>query len=238
MDKIKLGLLVATMLFGGSATGVVLTDATVDPVDNMYYEVYHEPYNDGYVVDEEDDTTTEITTIETTTETTTYNTDVYYVSAEDGANIRSSASMGDNIVCCLDYQTPINVIGKSIEDENWIRILFGEQQVYYIHRSCISEEYPPDKPKMIDKGIFNLTAYEYGTGGNALNGKAQTIGYTVAAHRNDFNLGDRIYIEGYGEYVVEDRGGFPQGTIDIFLGSPSDCYTFGRRSARVYKIVD
>lgn len=80
-------------------------------------------------------------------------------------------------------------------------------------------------------GTYTLTAYEE-TGSPCANGNYPTRGYTVAC--NSLPLGTRIYIEGYGEYVVEDRGGMGGGVIDIYLGDPDECIQFGRRSANVY----
>lgn len=80
-------------------------------------------------------------------------------------------------------------------------------------------------------GVYELTAYEY-TGSPCANGNMPSIGHTVAC--NSLPLGTRIYIEGYGEYVVEDRGGMAGNVIDIYLGDPGACIQFGRRTANVY----
>lgn len=82
-------------------------------------------------------------------------------------------------------------------------------------------------------GVYELTAYEY-TGSPCANGNMPTVGYTVAC--NSLPLGTRIYIEGYGEYVVEDRGGMSGGVIDVYLGDAGACIQFGRRSANVYLV--
>ena len=83
-------------------------------------------------------------------------------------------------------------------------------------------------------GTYELTAYEW-TGNPCANGNYPTEGYTVAC--NSLPLGTRIYIEGYGEYTVEDRGGMSDNVIDIYMGDYSSCIQFGRRTANVY-IVD
>ena len=80
-------------------------------------------------------------------------------------------------------------------------------------------------------GVYELTAYEW-TGNCCANGNYPTTGYTVAC--NSLALGTHIYIEGYGEYVVEDRGGMAGNVIDIYLGDSESCRQFGRRSANVY----
>lgn len=82
-------------------------------------------------------------------------------------------------------------------------------------------------------GIFELTAYTW-TGNPCANGNYPTAGYTVAS--NYFSLGTRIYIEGYGEYVVEDTGGMASNVIDIYLEDYNSCIEFGRKQAGVYVV--
>lgn len=99
--------------------------------------------------------------------------------------------------------------------------------VLYLHSIEAEEEKP--EPEMI--GEFELTAYEW-TGNPCSNGNYPTEGYTVAC--NSLPLGTRIHIEGYGDFVVEDRGGMAENVIDIYMGDYDSCIQFGRRSAMVY----
>lgn len=82
-------------------------------------------------------------------------------------------------------------------------------------------------------GIFELTAYAW-TGNTCANGNYPTAGYTVAS--NYFPLGTKIYIEGMGEYTIEDRGGMADNVIDIYMEDSGTCIEFGRRQAGVYVI--
>lgn len=84
-------------------------------------------------------------------------------------------------------------------------------------------------------GIFELTAYEW-TGNPCANGNYPTTGYTVAS--NYFPLGTRLYIEGLGEYTVEDTGGMALDVIDIYMGDYNSCIEFGRRQAGIYVIAE
>lgn len=79
---------------------------------------------------------------------------------------------------------------------------------------------------------FQLTAYcsFCNSGSKTSSGTYPSAGRTVAC--NSLPLGTRIYIEGYGEYVVEDRGGMGGNVIDIYMGDqPNDdaCNAFGRK---------
>lgn len=102
-----------------------------------------------------------------------------------------------------------------------------------LHQEEEVEEPSSDKSNMTPIGVYELTAYEW-TGNPCANGNYPTTCYTVAC--NSLALGTRIYIEGYGEYVVEDRGGMADNVIDIYYGDVDACYQFGRRSAQVYII--
>lgn len=95
---------------------------------------------------------------------------------------------------------------------------------------------PEPTQKMEYLGNYQLTAYEYGTGPNSYNGKSQTLNHTVAS--DSIPSGTWIYIEGYGEYYVEDSGVGNPYTIDIFMGDPATCRQFGRKfNVPVYKVV-
>ena len=79
-------------------------------------------------------------------------------------------------------------------------------------------------------GTYELTAYTW-TGNPCANGNYPTSGYTVAC--NSLPLGTRIRIDGYGEYIVEDRGGMGNNIIDIYMDSYDSCIQFGRRKGEV-----
>lgn len=88
-------------------------------------------------------------------------------------------------------------------------------------------------------GEFYITGYtptcEHCCGksdGITASGVEATVGKTVAMHRIDMSIlgieyGDRIYIEGIGERVVEDTG-CRQGVIDVACASHEDCYKVTR----------
>ncbi|MEG0702969.1 MAG: G5 domain-containing protein [Christensenella sp.] len=56
---------------------------------------------------------------------------------------------------------------------------------------------------------------------------------------NSLPFGTRVYIEGYGEGVVEDRGGMGGNVIDIYMGDQANedtCNAWGRKTMTVYII--
>ena len=89
------------------------------------------------------------------------------------------------------------------------------------------------EPTMTYLGVYELTAYEW-TGEVCADGSYPSSGYTVGC--NSLPLGTKIYIVGYGEYVVQDRGGMSDNVIDIYMEDYDACIEFGRRTADVYLI--
>ena len=84
-------------------------------------------------------------------------------------------------------------------------------------------------------GNYQLTAY-IATGNRCASGVYPQVNHTVAC--NSLPLGTKIYIEGYGQFVVEDTGGMGSSVIDIFVSDYYSAIQFGRRSAEVYIIEE
>ena len=84
-------------------------------------------------------------------------------------------------------------------------------------------------------GTFEMTAYEW-TGNPCANGNYPEAGYTVAC--NSLPLGTRVYIEGVGYRVVEDRGAewHSYNWMDLYLGDVIACYEWGIRTVEVYVV--
>jgi 3D (Asp-Asp-Asp) domain-containing protein len=87
-------------------------------------------------------------------------------------------------------------------------------------------------------GDYRVTAYAYYEGGGE---NYQTAGgytpvpyYTVATNE-EFDLGTILYIEGIGEVQVQDRGGFPEGIIDLHIGD-DPMSSFDDRVRKVYVV--
>ena len=84
-------------------------------------------------------------------------------------------------------------------------------------------------------GSYQITAYAW-DGTRCTNGNWPSEGYTVAC--NSLPLGTRVYIEGIGERVVEDRGAtwHRSDWMDLYLGNTYDCNEFGVQYRNVYVI--
>ena len=102
-----------------------------------------------------------------------------------------------------------------------------QQQSYIPEAEPVSTE----TPQTGSAGTYELTAY-IATGNTCTNGEYPTAGYTIAS--NTLPLGTRVYIEGLGERVVEDRGGMAGNVIDVFVSSYDEAIQFGRQTGEVY----
>ena len=61
------------------------------------------------------------------------------------------------------------------------------------------------------------------TDGITSSGTKATAGRTIAAPAR-FDFGDKLYIDGIGERIVEDRGGLGDNVLDAFCTNHNECY--------------
>ena len=132
-----------------------------------------------------------------------------------------SFTFGDELECI-----------ESTLSNDYVEVLL-ENEVYIIERKHLSLDEPKPFKVLKDCGKFTLTAYAW-TGNHCANGRYPRKQHTVAAHKKQFPLGTKLYIEGYGIFYVEDRGGFPMGVIDVYMEDHKTCVKFGKQKAHVY----
>lgn len=89
----------------------------------------------------------------------------------------------------------------------------------------------PETSNMKYLGALSSTAYTH-TGNNMANGEKP---YEGAVASNLVPLGTKIYIEGYGYFVVKDRIGHGS-QLDIFMDTYKKAIQFGRRTLKVYVV--
>lgn len=89
-------------------------------------------------------------------------------------------------------------------------------------------------------GEYKITGYTPGcehccgnTEGITASGVEAIVGYTVATEPS-IPFGTTLYIEGYGYYVVEDRGAFDSNIIDIAASTHEECYSITNSGVNVY----
>lgn len=80
----------------------------------------------------------------------------------------------------------------------------------------------PEEPSMEYVGDYRVTAFNYeeGDGENYYTASGmEPIPYYTVATGDEFDFGTVLYIEGLGEVMVMDRGGFGPGIIDLHIGN-------------------
>lgn len=115
----------------------------------------------------------------------------------------------------------------------WATVKVGSK-TGYMSTKYLSKSKPKESNKQY-VGTFQLTAYYNAYGNHTASGTWPTAGRTVAI--NGIPLGTRVYIEGIGERVVEDRGGMGYSTVDIFYNTYNECVQFGRKYNRKVYIL-
>lgn len=75
------------------------------------------------------------------------------------------------------------------------------------------------------------------TNGIGASGAQIQPGYSVAAPKG-LAFGTKLYIQGYGYYVVQDRGGFGNNVIDVACSSHHSCNSITARGIKVYIVND
>lgn len=90
---------------------------------------------------------------------------------------------------------------------------------------------PEPEPEKIYLGLFWITGYDTcvqccgKSDGITASGTYATPGRTVAAS-SEFDFGTRLWIDGIGERVVEDRGGaIGGGRLDVVCNDHDECYS-------------
>lgn len=91
-------------------------------------------------------------------------------------------------------------------------------------------------------GEYSITGYTPkcahccgSTKGITASGAEAIIGYTVATH-DSIPFGTTLYIEGYGYYIVEDRGNLGRNVIDIAAPTHDSCYDLTNNGVHVYAV--
>jgi 3D (Asp-Asp-Asp) domain-containing protein/peptidoglycan hydrolase CwlO-like protein len=94
-------------------------------------------------------------------------------------------------------------------------------------------------------GEWKVVATAYYAGGGGLNGDGTTATGLrarkgiVAVDPRLIPLGTKLYIEGYGQALAADTGGWIKGDrVDLCFDSLDECYRYGRRKIYVYLVED
>lgn len=112
----------------------------------------------------------------------------------------------------------------------------------YYESELIDDEPAVESPEMIYLGEWTVTFYcpcvqccgKWAGMNSTASGNPPSAGWTVAAGPS-YPFGSILYIEGFGEYCVQDRG-VPDGWVDIYVNDHSEIPGYGMTTAAAYLI--
>lgn len=171
-------------------------------------------------------------------------------------NLRDAPTLDSNIIAVIPANAELMRVGRHGE---WT-IVQVDGVNYFVCTAFVSKQEPPESTEWalgkipietvkIDSaasqnatgaylGDWTITFYcncseccGIWAGGATASGTTPTEGRTVACGSLDF--GTQVYIDGLGEYIVEDRG-VEGNWIDVYLESHEACNQMGMMSRAVY----
>ena len=115
-------------------------------------------------------------------------------------------------------------------------LLCGSKDVIVIEQPVQADEI---QQSLTYKGVYKITAYCPckkccgKSDGITASGEKAVEGITVAMDKS-IPFGTKIYIDGVGERIVQDRGGAIKGNrIDLYFDSHEEALNFGRQTRKV-----
>lgn len=130
------------------------------------------------------------------------------------------------------------------KDKNLAEQVKGEKQSVQKTLADIKQRIAEIQPAGVTlAGEWDMVATAYFSGGGGLNGDGITATGLrarkgiVAVDPRVIPLGTKLFIEGYGEALAADTGGWIKGNrVDLCFDSLQECYTYGRRHLYVYLV--
>lgn len=154
-----------------------------------------------------------------------------YVKPFEGLNVRSQPTTDSESLGVLEFGTEV----VAVDDEplsGWMAVSYNDR-LGYVSKKHLSKTDPLEDLDSL--GTWHITAYA-ATGWPCANGNYPTAGYTIA--HNSLPFGTKVYIEGVGVRVVEDRGPAWLGDewCDLYLGDYWPCVEWGSQYREVWLI--
>lgn len=115
------------------------------------------------------------------------------------------------------------------------------KSVKYMGQSTVNQNL---KNNATYAGKFKLTFYCAckkccgKTNGITASGTRATEGRTIAINNAKFPMGTKVHLDGFGDFIVEDRGGMKSTTIDVFVTDHQRALQLGVYYADAYIIVE
>lgn len=166
------------------------------------------------------------------------------VTATTSVNVRAGAGNGYKVVTVLKKG---QVVAKTGSSGNWTKVTANGKTGYvynkYLTSGGSTTTNASKKPSASTSstgsktymGNYKLTFYAGDS--TTASGRTPRVNHTIAADTSILPMYSRVYIEGWGTYTVEDRGGAIKGKrIDIFVANNKIANQYGVKYADVYLV--
>lgn len=166
------------------------------------------------------------------------------VTATTSVNVRAGAGNGYKVVTVLKKG---QVVAKTGSSGNWTKVTANGKTGYvynkYLTSGGSTTTNASKKPSASTSstgsktymGNYKLTFYAGDS--TTASGRTPRVNHTIAADTSILPMYSKVYIEGWGTYTVEDRGGAIKGKrIDIFVANNSIARKYGVKYANVYLV--
>lgn len=150
--------------------------------------------------------------------------------------LKSSSSSSAQRVELLQPVTKVKVVEKK---DGWAKVkVKADGSVGYVKlQSLTHKKEDAEYIFQTKKTTYRCTGYcscricSEGWGTQTASGKPCRANHTIAADLRKLPLGTKVYIEGLGEYVVEDVGGGVKGYhVDVYCNTHNECYGVTRNA--------
>ena len=166
------------------------------------------------------------------------------VTATTSVNVRAGAGNGYKVVTVLKKG---EVVAKTCSSGNWTKVTANGKTGYvynkYLTSGGSTTTNASKKPSASTSstgsktymGNYKLTFYAGDS--TTASGRTPRVNHTIAADTSILPMYSKVYIEGWGTYTVEDRGGAIKGKrIDIFVANTKIANQYGVKYADVYLV--
>lgn len=164
------------------------------------------------------------------------------LSATTSVNVRAGASTNHKVVTSLSKGQKVTKLGTS---GNWTKVQANGKTGYVYSKYLTTKEVSSSSGSSNSSssssgnktymGKYKLTFYAGDS--TTASGRTPRVNHTIAADTSILPMYSKVYIEGWGTYTVEDRGGAIKGKrIDIFVSSNKEAYRLGVKYANVYLV--
>lgn len=169
------------------------------------------------------------------------------VTATTSVNVRAGAGNGYKVITVMKKG---QVASKTGASGNWTKVTVNGKSGYVYNKyltsggsaatAASSKKKPSSSTSSSSSskkymGNYKLTFYAGDS--TTASGRSPKVNHTIAADTSVLPMYSKVYIEGWGTYTVEDRGGAIKGKrIDIFVSSNAVANKYGVKYANVYLV--